>query len=73
MHKQDTPRLVELSAASPQAKHKNASPLIVEAAELDGGLYELYRSLDTLQTWRRPESGEEEETVGETAPGGGKL
>eukprot|EP00752_Nemacystus_decipiens_P013496 g11955.t1 len=41
-----------------EAKHKNASPLIVEASEVDGGLYDLYHSLDALQSWRRPESGE---------------
>eukprot|EP00903_Cladosiphon_okamuranus_P016016 g14788.t1 len=41
-----------------EAKHKSASPLIVEASELDGGLYEVYRSLDALQSWRRPEPGE---------------
>lgn len=38
-----------------QAKHKQASPIIVETSNRDGGLYEIYRSLDGMQTWRRPE------------------
>ncbi|CBJ48553.1 conserved unknown protein [Ectocarpus siliculosus] len=39
-------------------KHKDASPLIVEASEKDGGLYEVYRSLEVMQSWRRPDSEE---------------
>ncbi|CAN0477514.1 unnamed protein product [Ectocarpus sp. 12 AP-2014] len=39
-------------------KHKEASPLIVEASEKDGGLYEVYRSLEAMQSWRRPDSEE---------------
>lgn len=38
-----------------QAKHKTASPLIVETAEEEGGLYDSYRTLDALQSWRRPQ------------------
>ncbi|CAM9345981.1 unnamed protein product [Scytosiphon promiscuus] len=41
-----------------EAKHQSASPLIVQVSEADGGLYDTYRSLDALQTWRKPE-GEE--------------
>ncbi|CAM9565176.1 unnamed protein product [Ectocarpus sp. 8 AP-2014] len=39
-------------------KHKAASPLIVEASEKDDGLYEVYRSLEAMQSWRRPDSEE---------------
>lgn len=39
-----------------QSKHQNAAPLIVEAAEVDGGLYDTYHSMLALQTWRRPEA-----------------
>lgn len=39
-----------------QAKHKHASPLIIEAAEEDGGLYDIYHTLDAMQMWKRPKS-----------------
>lgn len=38
-----------------EAKHKSASPLIIETADKKGGLYDSYRTLDSLQSWRRPE------------------
>lgn len=39
-----------------ELKHKQASPFIVKVSEKDGGLYDVYNSLDDLQTWRRPEA-----------------